>query len=261
MAAAIKILSDYDAKILYKLYPDLPKSYREGCPSCGGQKYVVLDGVQTPCNCKEQLALYKLYLDAGVGPTFQYLSQKDWHGDQTVFDAVTQYVNSLKKNIESGCGLLIRGDFGTGKSLLGAFVIKYAARKGYLAYMTTVADLMDSLKEGWKDAEFNQWYKNKIDSAQILLLDDLGRELIDQSSGFSDKYAKNIVESLLRTRTQQNRSTLITTNWSMDDLRVRYSNAFMSLLEETMTVIEFPESAVSYRPQAQRAEQGFRQII
>lgn len=261
---AYRILDQSDADQLYSIYPDLPKSYLYGCPTCGKNRgdmvdgITVVNGIEYVCNCQDQLQRHKHYLNAGIGLTYQILSWNDFHGDAEAYADVSRYMEEFHSNIESGRGLLLYGEqYGTGKSMLGYLILKECVFAGYRCYATTYLDMLSSLKAGWRDEQYAKWYRDKIDSAQILMIDDVGKELM-QASGFNNDFSKQQLDGLMRTRTQQSRATIITTNLSTGDISRVYGSALWSLISENMTPIKV--DGVDYRRSVDKPPKGQRRI-
>lgn len=260
----LKILSQEDAEQLYEIYPDLPRSFLDGCPSCGKNNglrvdgYLSIDGNEYICNCRDQLQRHKHYLNSGIGITYQILTWNDFHGDSNALQEALSYIAKLDENIEVGFGLVfLSPQYGNGKTLLATLILKEAIMHGYKCYMTTFQDMLSSMKKGWKDPQFEKWYKHKIDSAQVLLIDDVGKELMD-SEGFNNDFARQTLDSLIRTRNQQSRPTIITSNFGGDDFQNIYGKAFMSLLSESNKVVMV--TGQDYRRIAKTRCKGQRRI-
>ena len=77
----------------------------------------------------------------------------------------------------------------------------------------------------------------------FLLLDDLGRDLRT-----GNNLPQSTFDSILRTRVQEGRTTLITTNMSMRELETGYGAASLSMLKEVSLRIEVNGS--DFRPRA-----------
>ena len=259
-----EILPQEDVDQLYRMYPGLAKSHHFGCPSCGKNLgpvvdgIVNLDGIWWQCNCRDQLQRHKHYLNAGIGDVYQFLSWNDFHGDQAAKDAALAYDKDIDDYVSSGVGLFIWGESnGTGKTFIANQIVKDCVMQGYACYSTTFADMLSNMKAGWKDEEFAGWYKKKVDAAQVLLIDDVGKEIM-QTSGFNNSFAQQTLDSLLRTRAQQNRVTFITTNLAAGDFKSLYGVAATSILSETTKIIHVTGN--DYRPSAKTNKVGERRI-
>lgn len=259
-----RIINQEDVAQLYKIFPDLPKSHRVGCPSCGKNDgeyvdgHVEIDGEVYTCNCQDQLQRYKHYLNSGIGLNYQLLGWKDFHGDKAALAKSIEYVSSLKANIEAGIGLFYTSPvYGCGKTMLASLVLKECVLAGYKSYSTTFMDMISSMKAGWKDAEYAKWYKTRVDSAQILLIDDVGKELM-AGSGFNNDYSKQILDGIMRTRNQQSKPTFITTNLAFGDMERIYGGALGSLIVESTMGIEV--GGEDYRPKTIKQPKGYRRI-
>lgn len=264
-----KVLPQEDADQLYHIHPDIPRSGRVGCPSCGKNRGIIVDGTvkigeeEFVCNCADQVQRYKHYLDAGIGLNYQCLTWGDFVGDQQAKAKCSEYVHNISQNVEAGCSLVIGSGregsslHGTGKTMLGTLVLKSCIMAGYRCFMTTYADMLSSLKAGWKDADYAKWYKGRIDSAQVLLIDDVGKELMS-GSGFNNDFSKQTLDSLFRTRVQQSRPTIFTTNFDVGTMTRCYGEAFMSLLRENSVVVSVVGD--DFRPLKQSRLVGERRI-
>ena len=77
----------------------------------------------------------------------------------------------------------------------------------------------------------------------MLLLDDLGKEFRR-----SNRLQQTTFDHILRTRVQNNRPTILTTNMNAAELSIGYGASVLSLLVEKS--IELPLPGVDFRPLA-----------
>lgn len=250
--------------MLYKVYPDLPRTHMAGCPSCGKNLgygvdgTTVVRGVEYICNCHDQLQRHKHYLNAGIGATYQFLDWDDYVGDSDAIEKCAEWADNMDENVESGRGFYLYSNVnGNGKTMLAALTLKACVMKGYKCYMTTFQNMLSSMKSGWKDADYDRWYRSKVDSAQVLLIDDLGKEMVDNSQ-FNRDFAKQTLDSMLRTRVQQGRPTLFTSNFAPNGISQYYGMAVASLLGECVLPIEVKGG--DYRPMHNGKVKGRRRI-
>ena len=258
------IINQEDAEQLYTIYPDLPRSHMQGCPSCGKNKglnvdgEVTLDGITYTCNCKDQLQRHKHYLNAGIGLTYQIIDWADYHSDPEAYEGIRRYADEVRENVEAGVGFLLFSNAnGVGKTTLAMLAAKAAVMAGINTFCTTYSDMLSSMRAGWRDPNFAKWYKQRIDSAQVLLIDDVGKEVYKES-GFSLEFSTQTLDSLIRTRVQQNRPTLITSNYGAEAMEGAYGHALMSLLMEQGECYELVGE--DYRPKVIKKRKGKRRI-
>lgn len=236
-------LSDQEANRLYESNPKLRASHREYCPTCGTTGTYRWKGEEHECNCREQLNLHKHYLAAGVGVAYQRLNWDDYVGDPKVKALCDKYTENASQYVSRGQGVVLHGTFGSGKTLAMNLLIKHLIHQGYDCYATTFASMVELFTAGWRSPEEQRWFQRKVVQSDVLLLDDLGRELKRNT-----KLSESTFDDVLRTRVQMGRVTFITTNLTLDEMDDGYGSAVLSLLQESAVVHEVQGS--DFRPQA-----------
>jgi len=234
-----QILTDSEHTRLLRENPHLRASYNDWCPTCGKNNGPGKPGTyfwkgQThECDCEAQLRLHMLYLHAGIGTTYQRLSWEDYDGTSSV-EGIIKYVDAHKAYIQRGMGLFFTGPFGSGKTMLANLALKDFVRLGYHCYATTFASTIEMFTAGWKSAEEQRHFQDRFVGSEILLLDDVGRELLG-----STKLSVTTFDNILRSRVQYGRPTFITTNLDSDEVETGYGSAVLSLLREKSIVLPF----------------------
>ena len=218
-------MDDDEADRLYREYPHIGKSSETYCPTCGKDGKFNWRGITYICDCAQQLQLYKLYLSSGIGAPYQRLGWKDYQGDPELVQVLRKYVEDHEQYIASGEGLFFQGPVGTGKTMLATLVLKDLLKEGYSVYAKTFSQAIDMFTAGWYDDEERKYFHKKFVASQILLLDDIGRE-------HKTRLSESTFDSILRTRVQEGRPTLITTNMTIDEMESGYGAGILSLLKE-----------------------------
>jgi len=143
-------------------------------------------------------------------------------------EQVRKYASDLSTNIPAGIGLYLFGDNSRGKTHAASAVLKEAQRAGYSAYAILASDLKSAYidERRFDDA---QTMVQRAETVDVLLLDDVGKEYINSKSG----WAEQCFETLLRKRTRDLKTTLITTNLTPRDFSERYAKSASSLIYES----------------------------
>lgn len=240
---AFDFLDETEADRLYRDHPSLGRDPAKYCPTCYTAKTYVWRGETVACDCQRQLQLHKHYLAAGIGVNYQRLSWGDYEGDPALKRALDKYLERHQAFVGQGVGLLLHGEYGTGKTFGATMLLKDLMKRGYVCYATTFASMIEMFTSGWKSKEDQRYFQQKIMLSNVLLLDDLGRELRTKN-----KLSESTFDDVLRRRVQDGRPTFITTNMSVGELNEGYGGAVLSLLTEKSMVYELRGS--DFRPQA-----------
>ena len=226
-----KELSDISSKKEQLLIQNgFPKDYLEmhySCPFCKDTGYI--DGEK--CVCLKNRLLSVLYEQSNIAKllktdNFQALSEKYYEGEDLLRfrEAVSlchQFVNNFETTKEN---LFLYGNVGVGKSFLSCCIAKELLDKGNSVLYFSSSHLFDTLKESdfGKDSKENLYTsKEDIYNCDLVVIDDLGTEL-------TNSYVSTRLFSLINERILRNKSTIISTNLSLKDLRELYSDRIFS---------------------------------
>lgn len=248
-----------DAERLYRKYPDLPHSAREGCPTCRGRERYVWQGQEQECNCKLQLQLAKHYFNANIGELFQRLDWSDYESDPTLLAAATKFLTNHRTLIEGGIGLLYYGQWGTGKTMLANLIAKDCVKLGYSTYFVTFAEMVDMFTKGWGDNRERAYFESRVVNSRVLVLDDVGKEFRAKNN-----LSESTFDHVLRQRVLNLRPTIVTTNMDLNDLDEGYGRAIFSLLRERSIQVKADGDDWRGRASARslkEAQQGWRRPI
>jgi DNA replication protein DnaC len=219
-----KFISDSTSEYLSRKVSQYDEIVKRGCPTCDGPNSEISCG-----QCKEQLQLYKHYLSAGIGITYQRLDWSDYHGDEVALEAAMIYLKKHKQMVRAGFGVLLHGDYGTGKTLLTVLMAKELVKLGYNVYFATFSQMVDEFTRGWGDANEKLRFESKVVKSDIFILDDIGKEFRTKTN-----LSESTFDHVMRQRALDSRPTFITTNMNMAELKSGYGSAIFSLLTERM---------------------------
>lgn len=232
-------LRDEDLHRIEAANPWVPKSLAD-CLTCGGTRTFrwYIDKGHTEvgdyrCDCAGQYKLLLHMLHAGIKLYHQRLTWFDADGlEQAAVDVLHDYRRNALGYGQAGIGLVLIGTRGAGKTMGVNLLAKDLLRQGIDVAVVTFQEFVDAFVEGWaRDAEgkaAGQRFEARIRNAELLVLDDLGRE-----SGLQN-HVVSILDHTLRHRVAAQLPTMMTSNKTLAQMGQLYSSNAMSLIEECM---------------------------
>lgn len=186
----------------------------------------------------------KLLGKSGIKKRFQQRTfenfRRDTNGRNTNYIIAKAYADKWQMHYINGDGLYIEGTNGTGKTHLAAAIALQLIKQGIPVICKTSSDLLMDIKRSFdrkdvSEAQVLDIYK-RVD---LLIVDDLGKE---QCSDWS----MSTLYSIFNDRYEDMKPTIITTNYSADDLIQALTPkgyddskivAIISRLRETSTIM------------------------
>lgn len=243
LPSTIRRLTTEESTRLGHIFPGLPTV--AGCITCQGEKVFrwyrhgsreAADVVTYRCPCADQFILHRRLLHSGIHETFQRLSWADFVDlpDEAIVGA-TEYLDHAKQFVAAGLGMILVGDKGNGKTLLSNLIVKELTVKGFDCYANTFSTMIDTFAAGWADKDDRRWFDRRIRNADVLLIDDLGRE---RNKGVGT-VGEQALEEVVRHRVSRSKPTLITSNKTISEIEGGYGGNTMSLLKEKSCTYRF----------------------
>jgi len=213
----------------------LPENYLEmeyDCPICKDTGYVDNE----KCSCFRQKIINKLYSESNIKKltekaNFSLLSDEFYTGeDLERFHVAVKTSKDFINNFETSYpNLFFYGTVGTGKSFLSVCVAKEILERGYSVLYFSAAGLFTLIQTNsfdYKKSEELRTLYDDLYNTDLLIIDDLGTENVTKSS--SSEFFAIINERLIR-----NKSTLITTNLSLEGIKSIYSERIFSRISSS----------------------------
>lgn len=231
-----RFISDKESEYLSGKFPQYDSIVRRGCPTCKGP-----DSTNNCGDCRKQLQLYKHYLLAGIGITYQQLGWEDFVGDPSALSLAKEYLSKHDRYVNGGYGFLLHGKYGTGKTLVSILVAKELVKLGYKVYFATFSQMVEEFTRSWGDNSEKIKFEKNVVKSDIFFLDDIGKELKTRNN-----LPETTFDYVLRQRVLDARPTFITTNMTVPEIMNGYGSAIFSLLTEKM--LEHEVLGEDYRP-------------
>lgn len=212
-----------------------PEDYLEpiyDCPDCQDTGYITnTEGLKEKCHCFHRQEISLLYEQSNIQEmiareNFSTLSYEYYQGEdltrfQKCVDICQKFVQNFKQDYHN---LFFYGTVGTGKSFLSGCIAKELLQAGHSVIYFSSSGLFDTLARysfgtNSKESLYN-FYKD-IYNCDLVIIDDLGTEV-------TNTFVTSQLFSLLNERHLGRKSTIISTNLSLEELRDRYSDRVFS---------------------------------
>lgn len=212
------------------------------CPYCGGVGYVG----STMCSCLKELCrqaqqqvISKLttgverfenfrldYYPEELDPVFKVSPRK-------LMERTLQVCKKYAENFDGKGNLLFVGGTGLGKTFLSACIANAVADQGYSIAYESASALFDKLnRHHFAPDEQTRQQVDSIQSADLLIIDDLGTEMTNQ-------FVISALYSLLNDRLLQGKSMIISTNLNVEEITRRYSPQIASRVQGCFKALTF----------------------
>ena len=206
------------------------------CPDCQDTGYIGSE----KCHCFKQAMITLLYEQSNIREmlrteNFDSLSYEYYEGeDLSRFKNAVRTCRNFVKNFNSDYhNLFFYGTVGTGKSFLSGCVAKELIETGHSVIYFSATGLFDLLSKNSFDyknrEELRETYAD-LYQCDLLIIDDLGTEL-------NNSFTSSQLFFCINQRLQSGRSTIISTNLSLDRLRDEYTDRVASRVMSSYTVI------------------------
>ena len=243
----------------------LPETYLERVPACSlcNDSGYTTDGrmcrcLREYCNREQKQELSRM-LDLG-NQSFETFSL-DWYPDfynpslgmspHAHMKRVYQTCKDFAAHFgEKGGSLLLFGPPGLGKTFLSASIAREVSAAGFSVVYHTAESVFDQLeKERFLEDSNNMEVNSRILGCDLLILDDLGTEMITN-------FVQSTLYRIINTRLIEQRSTILNTNIGIQSIAKRYSPQIASRLEGEYRCLAFVGEDIRQQKKRRREIDG-----
>lgn len=232
---ALNTLKDSKLKLLTSGgYPEDYLSPVYDCEDCQDTGYI--DGRK--CHCFKQRMITMLYEQSGIQDmiaenNFATLSEEFYQGqDLENFKAAVSSCHDFIDQFPSGSpNLFLYGTVGTGKSFLSGCVAKELLDQGYsVVYFSAIQlfDLLSNFAYSKKDKEALYNPYEDLYNCDLVIIDDLGTEI-------ANNFVTSKLFQCLNERMLRGKSTIISSNLALEELKEFYSDRIFSRITSQFT--------------------------
>ena len=225
----------------------LPADYLElhyNCPDCQDTGYIGTE----KCHCFKQAIVELLYTQSNLQEvldkenfstcSLSYYSnnhidpltgRSSLESMQTALKVCHDFVDTFSDEFHN---ILLYGDTGVGKTFLSHCIAKELIDKSFSVVYFTAAQLFDILAKNTfgKKEEQNLQAQELIYDCDLLIIDDLGTE-------FSNTFTVSQLFNCLNERILRQKSTIISTNLALEDIKSIYSERTFSRISSNYTIL------------------------
>lgn len=219
-------------------YPDDYLEPVYDCPDCKDTGYI--NGMK--CHCFKQAIIGILYEQSGIQEllkrenfnvlSYQYYEGEDLEHFQNTVNECRNFIKTFDSDYHN---LFFYGTVGTGKSFLSGCIAKELIEKGYSVIYSSSVKLFETLSVNIYDYKSKSVFSDShadLYGCDLLIIDDLGTE-------YSRNVNPAILFSLLNERHLNRKSTIISTNLSLEDFRNLYSDRIFSRISNQYNICKF----------------------
>lgn len=210
------------------------------CKDCLDTGYVSTpEGLKEKCHCFRSQELAILYEQSHIRnvlahENFSTLSRDYYRGeDLERFDRSVKICRNFVQNFKHDYhNILFYGTVGTGKSFLSGCIAHELLQSGHSVIYFSAMNLFETLARLSFDTkvkeELSTFYED-LYNCELLIIDDLGTEI-------TNSFVASQLFACLNERNLRNRSTIVSTNLSLEELRDRYSDRVFSRITSSFDI-------------------------
>lgn len=152
---------------------------------------------------------------------YQRASLADFHGQ--ALESITSWIS------EPSNGLFLTGTVGTGKTHLGAAIVRHLAESRISVAFQRCSEFFSAVREMYRKEESEGLLLSPLITPRFLVLDDLG------AGSLSDAERRFTLEVLDR-RANHLKPTVVTSNWSLQEIAEKMDDRIASRLSGFMRI-------------------------
>lgn len=234
------------------------------CKKCLDTGYI--NGVK--CKCFTKKLVDSLYIQSNLGnvllkenfDTFslEYYSKNVTEGElfspydnmKSILTKAKQFTEIFEERTTNRGNILIFGETGLGKTFISNCIAKELLDNNHTVFYLSANELFEKILSGYilnHKTELETLY-NYIYDCELLIIDDLGTEL-------TNTFVQTQLFEIINQRGISERSTLISTNFSMKQLRDRYTERVMSRIIANYTVFNIYGDNIRYQKRKKQINQ------
>lgn len=213
------------------------------CKKCNTSGY--LEG-GVLCDCLRTITMKYALMCSNIPKEYQNVSFDKFHAQKDPgLVQIKKYVEKLDNAKKKGIGLHIHSKKpGAGKTMLASCVLLEAIKRGYYVWFTTLEQLADDIKLGFKDERKRKIINWAMFKTDFILIDEMAKF---QSTDWKDSKINDFIQR----RVNENLPFITTENMGIDQLQQKYPDHLISRFAGTLYEVTFTHT-IEYRMDVKR---------
>lgn len=213
-----------------------PEFNRRGskCPVCLGDGHYLLDGQRFECPDDDyghpMLRLAKLYWLSWIPLQYQYLDWSEYpHAEAK--EEIDMYIENFRRIRLTGMGFTIYGKgLGVGKTWAATHILRELVKQGHTGHFVQFLSTAGYYK--LEDQAERQFFTKRVLESEVLVLDEVKPALSSAQRDFLEEK----LEEIVRTRTNANFPTIVTSNLTDREFEKEYPRVYSLLAAKNAPV-------------------------
>lgn len=199
--------ADYDNPLISIPQKKIDNAIQEIIDSFPGYKGHSVED-RLPKSCRILVTAINRYAKANIPVDYWDLHMQDFKGDKNLLKIYEEIIKDIYVSYNNGIKICLAGNYGTGKTMTCACVLKKAVETGYSGLYVTLTDVVTLM--GSRDANAKYLAKQHLLNTDFLVIDEFDPRFMG-SDNASDFYGR-VLETTLRARIHNRMPILLCTN-------------------------------------------------
>jgi DNA replication protein DnaC len=214
----------------------------KSCPICKGEGAVPSPTGYKMCSCKEKSWRNSTLVSWGIPR--KYLNEAwSWENctPQEFVKRCKSYAENFTTNYFSGRGVYLYGSQGRGKSTMEALIAREVAmqinpdtKRHFKVAFAIYEDIVQLSHLSRQDKSAKYRLDTLINTPELLIIDNVGSET---GLGSESKHSTRLLEFILRKRDNNGTPTIISSNFTPEELTKHYSDTVHDFVEQNCDLI------------------------
>lgn len=155
-----------------------------------------------------------------------YGFELDDEPDSKIGQAMRRYADNFAKYRKDGTGLLLYGDYGTGKTFYAGCIVNSLIQRGVPAMLTNLSRLVSQIQA--RDVKSRQDFIDELSELELIALDDFG---VERDTEYMSEQVELLIDQFYRAKIPMIVTSNHSPKWMLQDRDIRRGRMYDRILE------------------------------